>query len=91
MMLRYYSEYVVMVPKAMKVVLEKRFGGWIQNELEVAMINYLKRGIRLESEKIKEFGIIAIIKKQINKQLGYTFHRNSIIGMKIMDRFLQLR
>mmetsp|Transcript_8843 Transcript_8843/g.12580 ORF Transcript_8843/g.12580 Transcript_8843/m.12580 type:complete len:126 (-) Transcript_8843:124-501(-) len=91
MMLRFYKKKVIMVPKEMNTVFKNRFKRSIEAVLEVAMVELLKKSIRLEWEQIREYWIKALIRNRIEKEFKYTSRQNVKISKELFNNAMKLR
>ena len=80
MMLRFFGNKVVYVPKIMECLLVRRLDEETQRFLEVAMVNLIQRGVENEYKHIHESLIDSIMRQKISNKFKYA----SCLNLKIM-------
>ena len=91
MMLRFFGNKVVYVPKIMECLLVRRLDEETQRFLEVAMVNLIQRGVENEYKHIHESLIDSIIRQKISNKFKYASRSNSKIMKNVYFSFQNFR
>mmetsp|Transcript_6503 Transcript_6503/g.9425 ORF Transcript_6503/g.9425 Transcript_6503/m.9425 type:complete len:178 (+) Transcript_6503:181-714(+) len=94
MLLHYYEDNVLYVPKIMKPIFKHRFEKYLQLGLEAAMASLLieKSSVLSDYNRIHDEGIMTIIKSKIKLLMPlYTSRSNTKSYDNLMNTFVQVR